>query len=278
MCCDCLGLCRECLKPIESDKQDENKCDCEKLSAVQKLRKKKRQEYETYNQQRELPPKYEEFSRRLLSMDCNGNDVTIINDMLSVECCDILMNIAEGLRHDKRWEDIIFVDGVHNRKMIHFYWNGLRKGLGSEEIINPNSLPDEMKSLCNFIISGAGYNMNTKWFRCTFIRSDPPCDEQSLHVDDNELKIANRVVKNFRDISFNMIAAIDRNCETKIMVPTAPGATTTKPLVIPYRSICLFRCDFVHCGAAYLEKSCTRLFMSTGTDKFINDGENVGVV
>jgi len=57
-------------------------------------------------------------------MDCNGNDVTIINDMLSVECCDILMNIAEGLRHDKRWEDIIFVDGVHNRKMIHFYWNG----------------------------------------------------------------------------------------------------------------------------------------------------------
>ncbi len=57
MCCDCLGLCRECLKPIESDKQDENKCDCEKLSAVQKLRKKKRQEYETYNQQGELPPK-----------------------------------------------------------------------------------------------------------------------------------------------------------------------------------------------------------------------------
>jgi len=57
-------------------------------------------------------------------MDCNGNDVTIINDMLSVECCDILMNIAEGLRHDKRWEDIIFVDGVHNRKMIHLYWNG----------------------------------------------------------------------------------------------------------------------------------------------------------
>ena len=101
MCYACLGLCRECLKPIESDKQDENRCDCEKLTAVQRHRKKKRQEYETYMQQGEFPTKYEELSRRLLSMDCNGNDVTIINNMLSEECCESLMNIAEGLRHDK---------------------------------------------------------------------------------------------------------------------------------------------------------------------------------
>ena len=56
--------------------------------------------------------------------------------------------------------NIVFVDGVHNRKMIHSYWNGLRKGVGSEETINPSSLPDEMKSVCSFImIFNFGFNI-----------------------------------------------------------------------------------------------------------------------
>ena len=69
MCYACLGLCRECLKPVESDKQDENRCDCEKLTAVQRVRVRVRQEYETCRQQKNFPTKYEEFSSRLMSMD-----------------------------------------------------------------------------------------------------------------------------------------------------------------------------------------------------------------
>ena len=91
---------------------------------------------------------------------------------------------------------------------------------------------------------------------------------------DSLLTNAPKKDKKFKDVSYNIIAALQdsKAGKTSIVYPDLKDKKKTHHVPIPYRGICLFRGDYKHAGAGY-KKENARLFISTGTTKFENAGD-----
>jgi hypothetical protein len=217
-----------------------------------------------------LSPQFYQMACGLRSMHMSGHGYTMVPHFLSMDQCSQLKSIAASINAGQ-WADIVFKDGKHNRTQCPFYWNGYRNGRRSPKIVPESILKDT-----DFVLSGSGYGMHTEWIKCSFLHSAVPCRQQTIHCDDPELSSASRKDKKFRDLSFNVIVALEPGTKL-VFTRTIKGVPTVVEVDVPVGTAYLIRGDYLHAGAAYLISSNYRLFIGTGTDRFMNDGESVGL-
>jgi len=206
-------------------------------------------------------------------MHGNNNGYSIIHDFLTLAECQQLKELGVSMLADSStWQDINFHQGSHNRTQRAIYWNGLRNkrrcpvNAVTEAILKP--LVEDI------LLKGSGYGMETSWVTCSFLHSRKSCPAQVVHRDDVELSSANKRMKKFRSMSFNIIVAFEGN--TRLLTPNRRrNMSETREICLPVGAAVVFRGDFPHAGAEYLDADNTRLFIATGTADFINDGYDV---
>jgi hypothetical protein len=184
-----------------------------------------------------------------------------VNIFYSAEECKEI--IAFGTKIRKNYEPINF-DGKANRfQKTIFVFN-------ANEQQNMEKIPQPIINIVNLIKS---VHAETKTLIFKLLKSISPCEEQSIHTDDNILS-SDSSKKQYSLCSFNILVALEPNDNITQLI-CYEGGQKQKIIILQGGLMC-WRGDFLHGGAGY-EKQNIRLFIGVGTEEFPNDGEDVGL-
>jgi hypothetical protein len=233
-------------------------------------------------------------------MHTTSSKCILVENYFSNEECDQLLELSNDKLLSNLWEPInielddsgIKLAANPLRDQAKFYWNEKRSGKYPPKKLN---VPDFLKSFCDMLLNeneNCGLT-NSRWFTCSYLASYPGCQQQPFHFDDKQFadEMLRKKKCRFQDVPFSMLVALEsednpsrlhiRHINSSPVEDDIVRVNVTVvgdvAVVIPRGGILIFRGDCYHAGDAYSTHN-TRLFIATGTDKFLNPGKNLLVL
>jgi hypothetical protein len=225
----------------------------------------------------------QQFSHAVATMRHLARRHIVIPDYFTVEECASLLEVAK--KSIIVWEPINFlVDGKNGTQIVdphryqsRFYWNGLRDGIESPRELSP---PGFLKEFCGMLMTRNCGLVDTIWYSCSFLKSDPGAPQQPFHYDDPVFandSVHHSRIGSFVDAPFSILIALEENTNLVIRHLDRNGNRISEEdeiVHIPVGGMIIFRGDCYHAGSAY-DTPNIRLFIATGTEKYIHSGDRV---
>lgn len=215
------------------------------------LRKRKQRLIPNYNMEIQ-----DVLQMALHEMQLTGRKYKLVENYFSADQCLELYSMKSQYKVNM----IRFTTGEVNRvqKTIYEFLPGRR--------VRKN-LP---LCLTGFLEKFKAFHTATQYFTVKHVYNTGPVGVQRWHCDDPKLMDANNS-KRFEQYSFSMIVALEPDDN-----PTSVEFLNEK-LLLRQGSFVLFTGNCWHRGLSYIDVN-KRLFIATGTDVFMNDGEDVGLI